>query len=56
MSAAFERVCADLRLADKSDRMNEVVAKKIIELATTGSYGDTNQLHAAVVASFKRGE
>ena len=56
MSVAFERVCADLRLADKSDRMNEVVAKRIIHLTTTGSYSDPEELHAAVIASFKRGE
>ncbi len=56
MSVAFERVCADLRLSDKSDRMTEVVARKIINLAAVGSYSDPDQLHAAVIASFKRGE
>ena len=56
MSIAFERVCADMRLSDKHDRLTEVVAKRIIDLATNGSYSDADQLHAAVIASFKRGE
>ncbi len=56
MSIAFERVCADMRLTDKTDRLTEVVAKRIIDLAATGSYGDGEQLYAAAIASFKRGE
>lgn len=56
MSIAFERVCATLRLTDKNDRLTEVVAKRIVDLAATGSYSDPDELHAAVIASFKRGE
>ncbi len=56
MSAAFERVCADMRLTDKTDRMTEIVAKRVIDVAAGGSYTDPAQLHAAVIASFKRGE
>ena len=56
MGIAFERVCADLRLTDKSDRLTEVVAKRIIDLAADGSCSDPDQLHAAAIASFKRGE
>jgi hypothetical protein len=56
MSAAFERVCADMRLNDRADRMTEIVATRVIEIATKGSYADADQLHAAVIASFKRGE
>jgi hypothetical protein len=56
MSVAFERVCADMRLSDIADRMTEVVAQRVIELAASGSYADPAELHAAVIASFKRGE
>jgi hypothetical protein len=56
MSAAFERVLADMRLSDRADRMNEIVAARVIKIATSGSYADAAQLHAAVIASFKRGE
>jgi hypothetical protein len=56
MSAAFERVCADMRLTGKTDRMTEIIAKRVIDLAAEGSYSDPDQLHAAVIASFKRGE
>ncbi len=56
MSLAFQRVCADMRLTDKTDRLTEVVAKRVIDLAADGTYGDGDQLYAAVIASFKRGE
>lgn len=56
MSLAFIGVCADLHLRDKNDRMSEVVAKRIIELAAKGGYRDSEQLRAAVIESFKRGE
>ena len=56
MSAAFERVCADMRLTDKKDRLIEVVAARVIEIASNGPYNDPAELHAAVIASFKRGE
>jgi hypothetical protein len=36
MSAAFEAVCASLQLADRSDPMTEIVARKVIEVAGTG--------------------
>jgi hypothetical protein len=56
MSGAHERVCADMGLTDKADRLTEVVTKSVIELAANGSYADPAELHAAVIASFKRGE
>lgn len=56
MSIAFKCVCADLRLRDKKDRMTEVVAKRIIELAANDAYRNSEQLREAVIASFKRGE
>jgi hypothetical protein len=36
MSAAFEAVCESLHLADRSDPMTEIVARKVIEIAGTG--------------------
>ncbi len=56
MSLAFERVCASMRLTDKNDRLTEVVAKRIMDLASTGSYGSPEALYDAAIASFKRGE
>jgi hypothetical protein len=56
MSTAFESVCADLRLTDDTHGMAEVVARRIVELAANGKYRDPNELRAAVLASFKRGE
>jgi hypothetical protein len=56
MSAVFERVCADMQLNDRADRMTEVVATRVIAIASNGSYADAEQLRAAVIASFKRGE
>ena len=56
MSIAFKGVCADLRLRDKDDRMTEVLAKRVIELAAKDGSRDPEQLRAAVIASFKRGE
>ncbi len=56
MSIAFDSVCADLRLIDETHGMAEVVARRIVELAADGKYRDPNDLRAAVLASFKRGE
>jgi hypothetical protein len=36
MSAAFEAVCEALRLAPRSDPITEIVAGKVIEVASTG--------------------
>jgi hypothetical protein len=36
MGVAFEMVCAALRLRDGGELANEVVARRIIELAKTG--------------------
>ncbi len=56
MSIAFESVCADLRLSDDTDRMAEVIARRIVELAANHKYRDPNELRTAVLASFKRGD
>jgi hypothetical protein len=36
MTAAYEDACRVLRLADRTDPLTELVAKKIIEIAQTG--------------------
>ncbi len=36
MTAAFEAVCEALQLANRSDPLTEIVARKVIELAGTG--------------------
>ena len=56
MSIAFARVCETMRLTDKNDRVTEVVARRIMDLASTGAYGDPDALYDAAIASFKRGE
>ena len=36
MGVAFEMACVALRLADRGDRANEMLARRIIELAKAG--------------------
>jgi hypothetical protein len=36
MTAAYEAACASLGLVDKGDPLNEIVARKVIEIASTG--------------------
>ena len=36
MGVAFEMVCAALRLSDRGDLANEMIARRIIELAKAG--------------------
>jgi hypothetical protein len=36
MGVAFEMACAALRLADRGDFANEIIARRIIELAKRG--------------------
>ena len=36
MTAAYERVLADLRLADRTDPLTEIVAKAIVNVTATG--------------------
>ncbi len=53
LNAAYVAVCADLGLSDHTDRATEMIAKKIIELASDGQR-DPQRLRAAALASFKR--
>jgi hypothetical protein len=55
MSIAFEGICDDMHVSE-NDRMAEVVPKRIIDLTAKGPPRDPNELRAAVIASFKRGE
>jgi CRP-like cAMP-binding protein len=53
MSAAFDGVCSDLGLSNKTENAREVVAKRVIELSNGGAR-DAGALREAVLASFKR--
>ncbi len=35
LSSAFEKVCAELRLSRREDRLTEIVARQVIEAAQT---------------------
>jgi hypothetical protein len=38
MGVAFEMVCTTLRLSDRGDLANEIIARRIIELAKAGEH------------------
>jgi len=38
MGVAFEMVCTALRLSDRGDLANEIIARRIIELAKAGEH------------------
>lgn len=52
MSAAFEKACANLGLSDRSDQMNELVARQIIQAAQRGIRNAT-ALYLTVMQEFK---
>jgi hypothetical protein len=52
MTAAFEGVCQALHLADREDPFNEIVARKVVEIASTGVH-DSNQLRDLVLIALK---
>jgi hypothetical protein len=52
MSAAFESVCRDLGLAERTDALRELVARHIIEAAANGVLTKT-ALYLGAVAKFK---
>ena len=52
MGIAFENACKSLKLVDRSDPLNEVVAVKIIALAAGGER-DPDRLCARVLAVYK---
>ena len=52
MGIAFQTVCRELRLSEKSDAATELVATKIIHFARTGER-DPQRLCRAVLDQFK---
>ncbi len=52
MGIAFAGACEALGLADKIDRVTELVASRIITLARRGEH-DSDRLKAAVLAAFQ---
>ena len=53
MGVAFEMVCAVLRLSDRGDLANEIIAKRVIELAKTGER-NPDLLCEAVLKEFRK--
>jgi hypothetical protein len=51
MGIAYEKVCASLNL-DRTGQLNELVARNIIELATSGER-DAERLSAHVLATYQ---
>lgn len=52
MASAFVEACASLGLADRSDRMTELIARQIIEAAQRGVRNQT-ALYLSVMQEFK---
>jgi hypothetical protein len=51
MSAAYGAACASLGLVDRTDPLNEIVARKVIEIAGTGER-DPQRLTDLVLLAF----
>ena len=49
MTRAFDKACQQLQLKDRTDRLCELVARKIIEVAATGER-DPDRLCAKVLS------
>ena len=54
MTTAFERIRRVLKLKDPDDPLIEVVAKKVISLASQGTTLDPKEIERLVVADTKR--
>ena len=52
MSTAFDNACKSLKLVDRSGQQAELIARDIIELATSGEQ-DAERLCAIVLAIYK---
>jgi len=52
MNVAFENACKSLKLVDRTDRLTELVAAKIIELSTGGEH-NPERLCAGVLAVYR---
>jgi hypothetical protein len=53
MTTAFERIRTVLKLGDPDDPLVEVVAKKVISLASQGTF-DPKEIERLVIADTKR--
>jgi hypothetical protein len=53
MTTAFERIRTILKLEDRDDPLLEVVAKKVISLASQGTF-DPKEIERLVIADTKR--
>lgn len=51
MSLAFAKLCADLGLAERGDRLTEVVARHVIEAANKGIRNET-AIRSTVIERF----
>ena len=54
MRRAFHKACETLQLRDKNDVFTEIVARKIVELATTTGESDPDRLCSQVLDGLKR--
>jgi hypothetical protein len=52
MSAAFQGVCASLRLLNRTDPVTEIVARLVVEVAGTGER-DPERIRDLVLLSLK---
>jgi hypothetical protein len=52
MGIAYENVCKSLKLVDGSGLLNELIARNIVELATSGER-DPERLCTSVLATYK---
>ena len=52
MGIAFENTCKSIKLLDRSDPLNEIIAMRIIALASSGEH-DPDRLYADALAAFK---
>ncbi len=52
ISAAFGKICAELRLSLREDRLTEIVARKVIEAAQRGVRDET-AIRITVLQEFK---
>jgi hypothetical protein len=55
MNAAFEAVCKSLQLVNRDDPISQIVARKIIDIATTGEL-DPQRMHDLVLIGLKEAD
>jgi hypothetical protein len=55
MTAAFEAVCRTLQLAKRDDPLTEIVARKVVEMASTGEH-DPDLLRELVLMNLNQSD